>query len=200
MYISDVRGGGTEEVVGSQETGYLVSSEADPAVDYSQALRAIGQVLEPSKPRSFDIVCYGDSYLVRYLSEKKKNNLFTLLEKWKEHNLAAAAPSKPFMNVEALYSLQDLQIIDDQGKAKRRDSRGMPDPFSLSTLLRAIGDFVNHKGRLIFASSRECRFVVLYETPQGLRQVDEYETSSFYDIWVSMYLRRSQRVSTGLRP
>lgn len=176
-----------------------MSSEADFVLDYSQALRAIGQALEPSKPRAFDIVSYGGSYLVRQLTAKKKRNLFTVLQRWKDYNLGSAGPSKPFMNVETLYSLEDLQILDEQGKAKRRDARGMPDPFSLSTLLRAVGDFINHKGRFIFASSRDGRIIVLYEPPQGLRKVEEYETSSFYDIWVSMYLRRSQRASAGFR-
>lgn len=198
VYITNVRGGGFPSRSFTGKIRWFVDSEAtDPSVDYSQALRAIGQVLERSKPRAFDVVCYGESYLVRCLTGQKKKSLLILLQRWREHNLPRAGPgSKPFMNVELLYFGKDIQEIDKKGKAKRGPSYGMPDPFSLSTLLRGVGDLVKSKGRFILASNRDRHIVVIYETSQGLRKAEEYETSSFYDIWVSMYLRRSQRAST----
>jgi hypothetical protein len=99
------------------------------------------------------------------------------------------------MNVELLYSLKDIQGLDEQGKAKRRDPHAMPDPFSLSSILRATGDFVNRKGRFLLGSSRDHHVLVLYETPEGLRKMEEYQQSWFYDFWVAMYLKRKEKAS-----
>jgi hypothetical protein len=34
-------------------------------MNYSRILRAIGQTLEPLRPETYDVVCYGKCYLVR---------------------------------------------------------------------------------------------------------------------------------------
>ena len=34
-------------------------------MNYSKILRVIGQRLEPLRPETYEVVCYGDCYLVR---------------------------------------------------------------------------------------------------------------------------------------
>ncbi|HEU4342594.1 MAG TPA: hypothetical protein VFU31_13585 [Candidatus Binatia bacterium] len=174
----------------------MAPQSPNESVDYSQTLRVIGQVLESFKAESFDIVCHGDAYLVRCLTKHRNRGLSKLLRRWKEQHLPRGGfGAKPFMNVELLYSLNDIKGLDAQGKAKRRDPHGMPDPFGLSSILRAAGEFVNRKGRLLLGSSRDQHVLVLYETPEGVRKMEEYQQSWFYDFCVGMYLKRKEKLS-----
>lgn len=165
-----------------------------PVLDYAQTLRVVGQVLESFNAEAYDVVRHGNHYLVRCrMKQSKIRGLSSILLMWRRQNLPHTGPGqRPSMNTELLYTLQDIQRIDEQGKEKRRDPRGNPDPFSLPSILRATGDFLDRKGncRLLLVSSHNRHVVVLFETPQGVRKVEDYQLSSFYEFWVGMYVKR----------
>ena len=168
-------------------------------LDYSQTLRVIGQVLESLKPEAFDIVHYHRCYLVRCRTrerEKKLRDLARSLRVWKhETPQPAGFGERPSMNLELLYTLKDIQLLEEQGKSRQRDPRGIPDPFRLSNILRAVGWFLNRESgcRLLLVSSRGHQVVVVYETSQGVRKADEYTTFTLYDFWVKMYVKKMRR-------
>jgi hypothetical protein len=169
------------------------------SIDYSQTLRVIGQVLESLKPEAFDTVCYHSCYLVRCRTtqtEKKLRDLARILRVWKDENPRPAGfGERPSMNLELLYTLKDIQLLEEQGKSRQRDPRGIPDPFSLSNILRAVGWFLNRESgcRLLLVSSHGHQIVVVYETAQGVRRADEYTTFTLYDFWVKMYVKKMRR-------
>ena len=100
------------------------------------------------------------------------------------------------MNVEFFYDLEDIKHLDEERKAPGSDPNAMPDPYSLSYTLGAVGEVVDRKpnARLLFASNRGeegQKIVVLCETERG-RTLEEYPISGLYDLWVQQYVRKKK--------
>lgn len=138
-----------------------------PVLDYAQTLRVVGQVLESFNSEEYDVVRHGNHYLVRCRTKQSKiSGLSSILRMWRRQNLLHTGPpgQRPSMDTELLYTLQDIQRLDEHGKEKRRDPRGSPDPFSLPSILRATGDFLDRKGncRLLLVSSHNHHVMLLF--------------------------------------
>jgi hypothetical protein len=172
-------------------------------MNYSQILRVIGQALEPLHPELYEVVCYGDLYLVRCrikeeeqdkkVDEKKVRRFPSFLRLWREEEKPSNPETPPYtMNVEFLYSLDDLRRQDEDRKAPRQNQNEMPDPYSFSNILRTIGDFLDRKrnAKLLFASNHGQEITILYETGQGVRSMEQYSISTLYDIWVKKYVKK----------
>jgi hypothetical protein len=176
-------------------------------MNYSKILRVVGQKLEPLRPETFEVVCYGDCYLVRCRvkedgqdnkeKEKKARGLTAFLRLWKELE-SPGVEEKPnestLMNVEFLYSLEELTRQDEELKQPRRDANAMPDPYSLSNTLRAVGEFLERKPgiKLLFASNRGQQIAILSETRDGVRNLEEYPISALYEFQVREYIKRKK--------
>ena len=174
-------------------------------MNYSMILRVIGQRLEPLRPETYEVVCYGNSYLVRCRvkeddrgkKEKKVKGLASFLRLWREHEtpvIREKANVETFMNVEFLYSLEELNRQDEERKEPRGDPNTMPDLYTISNTLRAVGEFLDHKpdAKLLFVSNRAQQVVILYETKRGARNLEEFPISTLYDFGVKEYLRRKK--------
>ncbi len=179
-------------------------------MNYSTILRVIGQVLEPLRPEAYEVVCYGDSYLLRCRvkedaankkeEEKKIRRLPAFLRLWREEEKPPRQETpdqKTFMNVEFLYYLEDLNRLSEDRKAARPDPDAMPDPYSLSYTLGAVGELLDRKpnARLLFASNRGQEgqeIVTLYETGRGIRTLEQHPISGLYDLWVSRYVKKKR--------
>jgi hypothetical protein len=176
-------------------------------MNYSRILQVVGQKLEPLRPETYEVVCYGNCYLVRCRvkqdsqankeEEKKVRGLAAFLRLWRE----PASPSideKPndgtSMNVEFLYSLEELSGLDEEHKEPKRDGNEMPDPYSLSNALCTVGAFLDRKpdNKLLFASNRGQEVVILYETKHGVRNLEEYPISAIYEFWIKEYVKRKK--------
>src|SRR6516165_10545715 len=172
-------------------------------MNYSRILRVVGQKLEPLRPETYEVVCYGNCYLVRCRvkeesqskkeEEKKVRGLAAFLRLWREpENLTTRKnPNEgTSMNVEFLYSLEELSRQDEERKEPRRDPNAMPDPYSFSNTLRSVGEFLDRKAdvKLVFASNRGQEIVILYETQGGVRNLEEYPISTLYDLSVKTYV------------
>jgi hypothetical protein len=177
-------------------------------MNYSKILRVIGQALEPLRPETYEVVCYGDYYLVRCRvkensedkkkqAEKKVRGLAAFLRLWREPenpSIGENPNESTSMNVEFLYSLEELNHEDEEQKEPRRDPNAMPDPYSLSNTLRAVGAFLDRKSdiKLLFASNHGQEIVILYETKGGVRSLEEYPISTLYEFWVKEYVKRKK--------
>jgi hypothetical protein len=175
-------------------------------MNYSTILRVIGQALEPLRPQTYEVVCYSDCYLVRCRvkqdkqdkqeGEKKARGLAAFLRLWREPNNPSVRENpdqSASMNVEFLYSVEELKRQDEERKGPRRDSQAMPEPYSHSNTLRAVGEFLDRKphAKLLFASNRGQEVVILYET-DGVRKLEEYPISTLYDFSVKRYVKRKK--------
>jgi hypothetical protein len=177
-------------------------------MNYSKILRVIGQMLEPLGPETYEVICYGDCYLVRCRvkensrhkktdKEKKVRTLAAFLRLWREEeNPTIRQNPNPgaSMNMEFLYTVEELNRQDQDRKGPRRDLGAMPDPYSLSNTLRAVGEFVDHKpdAKLLFASNRGQQVVILYEMKGGVRNLEEYPISTLYDLAIKRYVKRKK--------
>ena len=176
-------------------------------MNYSRILRVIGQKLEPLRPEKYEVVCYGNCYLVRCRvkedsqgkkeEEKKVRGLAAFLRLWREPENPTTRENpneSTSMNVEFLYSLEELSRQDEERKEPRRDPNAMPDPYSLSNTLRTVGEFLDRKpdSKLLFASSHGQEIVILYETKDGVRNLEEYPISTLYDLAVKKYVTRKK--------
>lgn len=175
-------------------------------MNYSKILRVIGQKLEPLRPETYEVVCYGNSYLVRCRvkednqgkkeKEKQVRGLASFLRLWREpvKSIIENPNMGTFINVEFLYSLEELNRQDEERKEPRRDPNAMPDSYSLSNILRAVGEFLDRKpdAKLLFASNRGQEVTILYETKRGGRNLEEFPISTLYDFVVKQYLKRKK--------
>jgi hypothetical protein len=172
-------------------------------MNYSRILRAIGQTLEPLRPETYEVVSYGNCYLVRCRvkedsqgkkeEEKKVRGLAAFLRLWREpeNPTTRENPNEgTSMNVEFLYSLEELNHQDEERKEPRRDPNAMPDPYSLSNTLRTVGEFLDRKpdSKLLFACSHGQEIVILYETKDGARNLEQYPISTIYEFWIKRYV------------
>jgi hypothetical protein len=172
-------------------------------MNYSTILRSVGQKLEPLRPETYEIVCYANCCLVRCrvkedsqdkkAEEKKVRGLGAFLRLWREPENPSTAekPSEgTSMNVEFLYSLEELSRRDGERKEPRDDPSAMPDPYSLSNILDAIGEFLDRKSaaKLLFACSHGQDVVILYETKNGARNLEQYPISTIYEFWIKRYV------------
>ena len=176
-------------------------------MNYSIILRVIGQKLEPLRPETYEVVSYGNCYLVRCRvkednqskkeKEKKVRGLAAFLRLWREQENPVIRENPnvgTFMNVEFLYSLEELNRQGEKRKEPRREANAMPDPYSLSNTLRVVGELLDRKldTILLFASNRGQEVFVLYETKHGGRKLEEFPISTLYDFGVREYLRRKK--------
>jgi hypothetical protein len=172
-------------------------------MNYSSILRVIGHTLEPLRPETYEVVSYGNCYLVRCrvkedsqdkkAEEKKVRGLGAFLRLWREPE-TPSIDEKPnagtSMNVEFLYSLEELNSRDEERKEPRDDPNAMPDPYSLSNILGALGEFLDRKSdaKLLFACSHGQEVVILYETKDGARNLEQYPISTIYEFWIKRYV------------
>jgi hypothetical protein len=179
-------------------------------MNYSTILRVIGQVLEPLRPEAYEVVCYGDSYLVRCRvkenepnkqeEEKKIRGFPAFLRLWREEKKPPSPETpaqKTFMNAEFLYSLEDIERLDKERRPPERNPDAMPDPYSFSNTLRTVGELLDRKtkARLLLASNRGQegqQIVILYETGRGIRTLEEFPLSGLYDLWVQRYMKKKK--------
>ena len=117
-------------------------------MNYSKILRVVGQKLEPLRPETYELVYYGNCYLVRCRvkedsqGEKKVRGLAAFLRLWKEPentSIGGKPNEATSMNVEFLYSLEELNRQDEERKRPRHDPNATPDPHSLSTRASSRG-------------------------------------------------------------
>jgi hypothetical protein len=194
---------------------------AQPAggLAYARALRALGQALEDQGISEFDLHLEGDAYVIKGQQEAPAprgakpsspqrqdaptGGLSSLLrglfgqrreQPQPQGPVGAPGPAPRASTIELRYSWADLERLDHEGQARRRDPSGMPDAYRLSQLLRVVGAQLDTvQGRLVALARHGPVITVEYETAEGERRRDDRTVAALYEAWVRMYLRRSER-------
>jgi hypothetical protein len=185
-----------------------MGSKISPS-DYARHLRAIGQDLEALQFHQFNLELTDDAYLVWVKSDDRTENNNPLLrvsksrlqKLWRQrpaarpggrpepHARSAAESAKRLR-----YSVQDLERMEREQRARRSEQSGSADGHRLSQLLRTVGDVLEKKSeRLLGIAWQDLSVSVVVETPQGRREIDIFRPDNLYDLWVKMYLRRETR-------
>ena len=177
--------------------------------DYARHLRAIGQDLEVLTFNNFNLEFTGDAYLVwvkpadqsengKPLLRISKNRLQKL---WRNRTPPRSGGHEesyrisPSENGRRLrYSVQELNRIEREQRARRRRQSGNADGHSVSQLLRTLGDLISQRSeRLLGIAWQELSIGVVVETPQGRKEIEVFRPDNLYDLWVRMYLKRDNR-------
>ena len=185
-----------------------MDAKISPA-DYARHLRAIGQDLEILRFSQFNLEFTGDAYLVWIKASEStergqpllrigKNRLQKL---WRNRvpprligHEETFPPSSAQSGKRLRYSVQELDRIEREQRARRRRQSANADGHSLSQLLRTLGDLLGQrKDRLLGIAWQDLSIGVVIQTPEGRREIEIFRPDNLYDLWVGMYLRRDQR-------
>jgi hypothetical protein len=168
---------------------------------YAQTLRALGQAIEVAQFETFDLKSVGEGY--RVLGEKvvqlqpnQESHKVTSL--WKRLKGSVREETSQVCSIrqeiELEYSPREIDELEREGRARRRDPHGMPDAYTSSQVLRAAGAYLDRKhAKLQELSKRDGGIIRLrYETPLGAN-TEELTIAYLYDTAVRMYMKRSDR-------
>jgi hypothetical protein len=190
-----------------QSQSYKMENKITPA-DYARHLRAIGQDLETLHLSNFNLEYVGDAYLVWLRSEDAAdaNPAFRINKNRLQKLWRNKMPARPLGQEEPFhrshteigrrlrYTVQELDRIEIEQRARRRQQSGNADGHRLSQLLRTIGYLVSEKGeRLLGIAWQDLSVSVVVETPRGRKEIDVFRPDNLYDLWVRMYLKRDNR-------
>jgi len=179
-------------------------------MSYAQPLRAIGQALETLNVQNFEMEPVVNGFFVRGTVPLASSELLTdsiapekLRLIWGNlpkkdggsvGETVKAGQANALSSVELLYTEKDVERLEEEGRARRVDPRRTANPSTLSQVLRCLGAYLNQKRARLLKVTREAESVSLeYETSLGTNIRETLSVSDIYDIWVRMYIQRSER-------
>ena len=178
-------------------------------LDYARHLRAIGQDLEILHFSQFNLEFTGDAYLVWVKPGADSEHSLPLLrigesrlqKLWRNQIRRGRLLRKTHFSVRFFkpadgwdYSVQELDRIEREQRARRRRKSVSADGHSLSQLLRTLGDLLGQRSeRLLGIAWQDLSIGVVLETPQGRKEIEVFRPDNLYDLWVRMYLKRDNR-------
>ena len=180
----------------------LVAHEADGATkarrEFAKKLRALGQAIEKFKFSTFDLELESGIYIVTGKATVVENAkipfcrfVFDLLRGTNPARTITATVAK----TELRFSPEEIETFELRGQVRRQDPSKMPDPYSVSQILRGAGSYLDsHEGAVLEGITLKDKWVtVKYRTTDGRLEQAKQDLEYFYDYWVKMYMRRRNR-------
>jgi len=165
---------------------------------FARELRALGQALEKFEFSAFDLELKSGRYVVTGRVATAERIKFSFARFLRE--IFQGAVPRPMLTyaqnqMDLTFTPDDIHQFDTCGKGKRQDSGKMPDPYSISQILRGAGSYLDNRevARLSGISLRGKWVTVVYENADGRLEQAQQDLEYFYDYWVKMYMRRSNR-------
>lgn len=163
---------------------------------HARTLRAIGQDLEARGITQFNLTSFKDRYLVRALPRTLDSNTSQrrATKKTSRRNGGSNGPS------EIEYTEEVIDRLDELGRAKRDLGNRLPDFFSLSQCLRAVGAVIDAKRGHLLQLDRSAEpntipsIVIHYQTSTGVEIREVHPSANVYDFSVHMYKNRRPEV------
>lgn len=168
---------------------------------YSSELRAVGQAIEALRlvRQELEIAQQGDDYLVWVPASAVPRRFGGALLGIVPVNWAD--PSEPPVGrrtaervLELRFTPEAVKRLEQRGRSRRKTANGVPDPFHIAQMLRALGDYLEMQGAqdpYIFIRGQEIHLV--YVNAAGQRVAEDRRLAWLHDLWARMYLRRGLR-------
>ncbi len=142
--------------------------------NYAGAFRCIGQALQTHEIEVFELSSFANEFRV-----------------------VAGDPNPPYTALIKLnFSVQDIEILDREGQARRGRSTTDVRFDSVPEVLRAVGEYLDHKRgylrRVDNSSSSEAAVEIQYQTRAGDVQTENLTISFIRETCVHMYKRRTR--------
>lgn len=165
---------------------------------FARELRALGQALEKFQFSAFDLELKSGVYVVTGRAvtvERIKFSFSRFLRDLFQGTMPRTTLTYSQNHMDLRFSPDEIQEFDARGKIKRQDAQQMPDPYSISQILRGAGSYLDNRDatRLSAISLRGRWVTVSYESVDGRLEQSKQDLEYFYDYWVKMYMRRSNR-------
>lgn len=166
--------------------------------DFAKDLRALGQALEKFQFSAFDLELKSGLYVVTgraVTTEPIKFSFSQFLRELFRGALPRTTLTYSQDQMDLTFSPEEIDQFDARGKGKRQDPNKMPDPYSISQILRGAGSYLDNRdvATLSAISLRDKWVTVVYESVDGRMEQAKQDLEYFYDYWVKMYMRRSNR-------
>jgi hypothetical protein len=191
------------------ENNFVVESEGPLAVDsaagtrkaqreFARELRALGQAIEKFRFSAFDLQLESGIYVVTGRAVSVDNVKFSFSQ-FVTELLRGARPARTVTTTvgetELRFSPEEIEKFELSGQVRRQDPSRMPDPYSISQILRGAGSYLdNHEVTTLEGVALKDKWVtVRYRTAEGRLEQAKQDLEYFYDYWVKMYMRRSNR-------
>ena len=156
-------------------------------IQYHQQLRSIGQSLEAQRINVFELSCRGDRIVVKGQPEKEPSLLATL-RNWQKQRRSDG------LNSSLMFTHQDIDQIDRQGRANRSQVNRLPDFYSLANTLRTVGWYLDLKGaQLMEIHKRPLSLTILSRNQAGHPEYEERTIASFYELFLRLHGDRGKR-------
>jgi len=166
--------------------------------DFAKDLRALGQALEKFQFSDFDLELKSGLYVVTgraVTTERIKVSFSRFLRELFRGTMPRTTITYAQDRMDLTFSPREIHQFDERGKGKRQDPNKMPDPYSISQILRGAGSYLDNRDAARFSaiSLRGKWVTVAYESVDGRLEQAKQDLEYFYDYWVKMYMRRSNR-------
>jgi hypothetical protein len=184
--------------------GAAARSEAAAAgarPNYPQELRAIGQELERRGFTTFNLRLSGEGYFVWSTEPLEASALEYPVESASPNSVtvgrdsARGAATKRLLDriVGFHFTARQIERLEQSGRQDRQQLSGTTAGRRLSHSLRTVGEQIHRRGqRLLAIAWREREISVVTKARDGRCSMDVLRPDNIYDLWVRMYLQRSQ--------
>ena len=188
--------------VGEHQLSHQTPNSDDRTLpSYARDLRVVGQLLERREVVSADLVWVADTYVIRGITRSNgKSRALGWLSRLSITRVGAILRGelRRSLRSEVLdlrYPLEEIIKFDHMAQSKRSGSDRMPDPYSVSHILRSAGAYLDGRtnSSLIGISLKNRWLTIRFETAEGNPEEAKQDIEYFYDYWVKMYLRRGSR-------
>jgi hypothetical protein len=157
-------------------TNALANPIGPDKMRYASILRCIGQSVEMIDVKAVEVKTHGEDFIV---------------QAWNRGTSMA-------MDLEKIYTPEDIRQLEIEGRKKRRPFSGPPHLLSLSQVLRWGGNYVDRMGgRLIRVSwqdqsDRIQALTVQWELVQPGKQPSESQTATIDELCIHIYKQRKK--------
>jgi hypothetical protein len=172
---------------------------------YAEELRAVGQALEAQRFISVELEVEGDGYRVRAEIDQNKKADWSFGAIVKQFllrfgSLLQTKKQPTGRVIELRYGTEEIQKLIQEGAARRLDTHAVPDPFSLSHILRQTGAYLDSldPATLVRVAVKGGWITIHYKNGSGQLKEFKQDIQFFYGYWVKMYLHRSDRAAPML--
>ena len=167
--------------------------EATKYFPLDRTLRTLGSMLQPDGFSEFELQVSDDVYVVRGQVSAEQSASPSLFRKI--FSLGHGQDDNRSTQRELRYSTSDLLTFETEVREQRKHSSEMPDPYSLSQILRGVGCYLDKRegSRLVSVKVKDRWVTIEYIASDGRQEKAHQDFEYFYNYWVKMYMQRSNR-------
>ena len=162
-------------------------------------LRAVGQALEKFKFKGFKLARRNEVYTVTgHGSDLTATfSLIHFIRDFVRGGRSKDRVGDSGNQIELTYSQTEIEALDAQERGKRKEANKTPNPYGVSQILRGVGTVLDNRqvASVLGINYQDEWVTMLYKSRDGRVEQEKQDLEYFYDFWVKMYLRRSNRVA-----